>query len=50
MSLKILFVGDIHLRATRPISRMDEDYAGTIINKIGPSASSGSSSARSTQS
>lgn len=35
MSLKILAVGDIHLRATKPVSRLDQDYLGTAIRKIG---------------
>lgn len=34
MSLKILFVGDLHARATRPISRLDDDYVSTIMGKI----------------
>ena len=34
MSLKILFATDIHLRAMKPVSRLDEDFLGTIIKKI----------------
>lgn len=34
MNLKICFVGDVHLRATRPVSRLDGDYLGTILDKI----------------
>lgn len=32
--MKILFTTDIHFRATRPISRLDSDYLGTILGKI----------------
>lgn len=34
MSLKLLVVGDIHLRAIKPVSRLDEDFLGTTIGKI----------------
>jgi DNA repair exonuclease SbcCD nuclease subunit len=34
MSLRILFATDIHLRAIKPISRLDVDFLGTIIGKI----------------
>ena len=34
MSLKILCVGDIHLRASAPVSRLDKDFLGTIIEKL----------------
>jgi len=34
MSLRILFVGDIHARAIKPISRLDENFLGTILGKI----------------
>jgi DNA repair protein SbcD/Mre11 len=34
MSLKILFATDIHLRAVKPVSRLDSDFLGGIIAKI----------------
>lgn len=35
MAFKILFATDIHLRASRPASRLDKDYMETILSKIG---------------
>lgn len=34
MSLKLLFATDLHLRAIKPISRLDDDFLGSIIRKI----------------
>lgn len=34
MALKILFCTDIHLRAVKPLSRLDTDFLGSIIGKI----------------
>ena len=34
MSTKILFATDLHLRASRPISRLDQNFFGTQLDKI----------------
>ena len=31
---RLLFATDLHLRATRPISRLDPDYLGTLLDKL----------------
>ena len=36
--MKICIIGDIHLRASRPISRLDADYLGTILGKLSQAA------------
>jgi len=34
MAYKILFITDLHLRASKPVSRLDDDFAATLLAKI----------------